>query len=111
MIAQHSDAMRLNAMCRNVFRAQTACDDSRRTGQSRLCNPKQELAMTGGGWSCPHEVNGLCIKINNLPCDPGMKGCELYGRYAFFDGSKNSRFLQKRERAAAAEAHETHPED
>lgn len=44
--------------------------------------------MTGGGWSCPHEVNGLCSKINNLPCDPGMKGCELYGRYAFFDGSK-----------------------
>ena len=50
-------------------------------------------------------------KINNLPCDPGMKGCELYGRYAFFDGSKNSRFLQKRERAAAAEAHETPTED
>ena len=67
--------------------------------------------MTGGGWSCPHEVNGLCSKVKNLPCDPGMKGCELYGRYAFFDGSKNSRFLQKRERAAAAEAHETPTED
>ena len=58
--------------------------------------------MTGGGWSCPHEVNGLCSKINNLPCDPGMKGCELYGRYAFFDGSKNTRLLQKRARAADA---------
>ena len=67
--------------------------------------------MTGGGWSCPHELDGKCSKVKNLPCDPGMKGCELYGRYAFFDGSKNSRFLQKRERAAAAEAHETPTED
>lgn len=54
--------------------------------------------MAGGGWSCPHEVKGLCSKVNNLPCDPGMKGCELYGRYAFFDGKKNERLLQKRER-------------
>ena len=64
-----------------------------------------------GGWGCPHEVNDRCTKINNLPCDPGMKGCELYGRYAFFDGSKNSRFLQKRERAEASEAQEPPAED
>ncbi len=56
--------------------------------------------MTGGGWSCPHEVNGLCSKVNNLACDPGMKGCELYGRYTFFDGGKNERLLQKQARAA-----------
>lgn len=54
--------------------------------------------MTGGGWSCPHEVNGLCSKVNNRPCDPGMKGCELYGRYTFFDGSKNERLRQKQAR-------------
>ena len=47
--------------------------------------------MTGGGWSCPHEVNGTCSKVKNLPCDPGMKGCELYGRYVFFDAGKNTR--------------------
>ncbi|MDR1933993.1 MAG: hypothetical protein LBS49_05870 [Candidatus Accumulibacter sp.] len=41
--------------------------------------------MTGGAWSCPHELNGHCGKVKNLPCDPGMKGCELYGRYVFFD--------------------------
>lgn len=40
--------------------------------------------MSSGGWSCPHEVSGQCSKVSNLPCDPGMKGCELYGRYAFF---------------------------
>lgn len=57
--------------------------------------------MAGGGWGCPHEVSGTCSKINNLPCDPGMKGCELFGRYAFFNGSKNARLEQKKARAAA----------
>ena len=59
--------------------------------------------MTGGGWSCPHETEGLCNKVNNLPCNPGMKGCELYGRYVFFDGSKNERLLEKRARATETE--------
>jgi hypothetical protein len=57
--------------------------------------------MPGGGWSCPHEVSGLCSKISNRPCDPGMKGCELYGRYVFFDASKNTRLEQKWMRDAA----------
>ena len=56
--------------------------------------------MAGGGWSCPHELNGLCSKINNLPCTPGMKGCELAGRYVFFDGGKNTRLEEKKARAA-----------
>ncbi|MFZ4539104.1 hypothetical protein [Propionivibrio sp.] len=30
-----------------------------------------------------------------------MKGCELFGRYAFFNGSKNARLEQKKARAAA----------
>lgn len=54
--------------------------------------------MSGGGWSCPHEADGLCNKVNDLPCAPGMKGCELYGRYAFFDDSKNARLKQKQAR-------------
>lgn len=33
-----------------------------------------------------------------------MKGCELYGRYTFFDGSKNDRLLQKQARAKAQKA-------
>ena len=55
-----------------------------------------------GGWGCPHEIDEVCTKINNLPCDPGMKGCELFGRYTFFDGSKNERLLQKKARAEQA---------
>jgi len=31
-----------------------------------------------------------------------MKGCELFGRYTFFDGSKNERLLQKKARAVQA---------
>ena len=29
-----------------------------------------------------------------------MKGCELFGRYNFFDGSKNERLRQKQAQAA-----------
>lgn len=54
--------------------------------------------MSSGGWSCPHEVVGKCSKVNDLPCDPGMKGCELYGRYAFFNDDKNERLRKRLER-------------
>ncbi|MBV5276604.1 hypothetical protein JZU56_01860 [bacterium] len=54
--------------------------------------------MSSGGWSCPHEFEGKCSKVNKRPCDPGMKGCELYGRYAFFNDDKNERLRQKQER-------------
>ena len=65
--------------------------------------------MTGGGWSCPHELEGNCGKVKNLPCDPGMKGCELYGRYVFFDAGKNERLIQKkaREEKSGATTEET----
>ncbi len=42
-----------------------------------------------GGWGCPHEVAGKCQKVLNLPCDPGMKGCVLAGRFRFADERKN----------------------
>lgn len=41
------------------------------------------------GWGCPHEVDGKCLRVNNLPCDIGMKGCVLFGRFRFADESKN----------------------
>ncbi len=51
-----------------------------------------------GSWGCPHEINGLCQKVNGLTCDPGMKGCVLYGRYVFASSEKNERVLQKQAR-------------
>jgi hypothetical protein len=42
-----------------------------------------------GSWGCPHEVDGACQKVNHLPCDPGMKGCVLCGRFVFSNPAKN----------------------
>jgi len=57
-----------------------------------------------GSWGCPHEVRGSCSKVNKLPCDPGMKGCVLYGRFVFANEEKNVRLRQKRARSDGAAA-------
>lgn len=57
-----------------------------------------------GGWGCPHEVNDRCGKLGGVPCDPGMKGCVLAGRYRFLDDEKSARFLEKKERESAKES-------
>jgi len=47
-------------------------------------------AMSGsGGWGCPHEVRGKCQRVKGRPCDPGMKGCVLFGRFEFSSPEKN----------------------
>lgn len=52
-------------------------------------------------WGCPNEIEGKCVKVDNLPCDPGMKGCVLAGRYFFTSNDdkgkhdKNQRFREK----------------
>ncbi len=51
-----------------------------------------------GGWGCPHEANDICTKLNNLPCDPGMKGCVLAGRFVFANEDKNKRLREKQAR-------------
>jgi hypothetical protein len=61
--------------------------------------------MGGGAWSCPHERGGRCGKFREAACDPGMKGCELYGRYVFFDAGKNTRLEQKKIRDQGSESH------
>lgn len=48
-----------------------------------------------GAWGCPHETNDTCARVNRLPCDPGMKGCVLHGRYVFSNDEKNERLRQK----------------
>ena len=48
-----------------------------------------------GSWGCAHEINGLGHRVNGLTCDPGMKGCVLYGRYIFANSKKNERIVQK----------------
>lgn len=51
-----------------------------------------------GSWGCPHELNGICQKISQQPCDPGMKGCVLYGRFVFANAEKNERRREKQAR-------------
>ena len=41
------------------------------------------------GWGCPHELDGTCQHVAGRPCDPGMKGCVLAGRFRFSDEAKN----------------------
>lgn len=40
-------------------------------------------------WGCPHLVDGKCERVNQQPCELGMKGCVLFGRFRFADDSKN----------------------
>ena len=40
-------------------------------------------------WGCPFESEGKCTRVNNIPCDPGMKGCILFGRFVFAEKTKN----------------------
>ena len=40
-------------------------------------------------WGCPHDWNGQCQRVPGRVCDPGMKGCVLFGRFRWADESKN----------------------
>ena len=42
-----------------------------------------------GSWGCPHEADGVCQRVSKLPCDPGMRGCVLSGRFVFNNPAKN----------------------
>jgi hypothetical protein len=56
-----------------------------------------------GGWGCPHEVDDKCTKLGDKSCDPGMKGCVLYGRFVFANEDKNERLRQKQAREATSD--------
>ncbi|CAA7627343.1 hypothetical protein [Magnetospirillum sp. SS-4] len=43
------------------------------------------------GWSCVHDDHGTCTRVAGRPCDPGMKGCVLAGRFRFTNPAKNRR--------------------
>jgi len=43
-----------------------------------------------GGWGCPQEIDNKCKRVKYRPCNPGMKGCILAGRFIFSDDSKNT---------------------
>ncbi|MBN1838831.1 MAG: hypothetical protein JW802_02165 [Campylobacterales bacterium] len=55
--------------------------------------------MNQGGWSCPHDVEGVCTIIRQ-ECDPGHKGCVLYGKVKFSseESPSNEAFEKRMER-------------
>ncbi|MBF0218101.1 MAG: hypothetical protein HQL49_01025 [Gammaproteobacteria bacterium] len=64
-----------------------------------------------GGWGCPHEFAGKCQKIENRPCDPGMKGCVLAGRFIFSNAEKNRPSGVKRRSSSGARLEESREQD
>jgi len=48
-------------------------------------------------WGCPHNDKGQCRQAPGKACDPGMKGCTLFGRFVFSTDEKNiSRRLEEK---------------
>lgn len=42
-------------------------------------------------WSCPHDLDGVCQRVDGARCDPGMRGCELEGKVRFANDAMNAR--------------------
>ncbi len=51
-----------------------------------------------GSWSCPHERRGQCMKVAGRPCEPGMRGCVLHGRFVFSQAQENRPGVRPRKR-------------
>jgi len=34
-------------------------------------------------WSCPHDLEGICQRVQGAVCAPGMRGCVLEGKVRF----------------------------
>lgn len=34
-------------------------------------------------WSCPHDIDNVCQRVQGARCEPGMRGCVLEGRVRF----------------------------
>ncbi len=66
------------------------------------------------GWGCVHEAAGGCTRVAGRPCDPGMKGCILAGRFRFSNEAKNRPVSNEAKNrlgtAAASEAEDSKPE-
>jgi hypothetical protein len=40
-------------------------------------------------WSCPHDLDGVCQRVQGAKCDPGMRGCVLHGKVVFAEDQMN----------------------
>lgn len=51
------------------------------------------------GWGCPHSHNDYC-NLLQVTCEPGIKGCVLYGQFTFSnpDSPSNEAVERRREK-------------
>lgn len=50
------------------------------------------------GWTCSHFVNNECVLLKR-DCEPGCKGCTLYGKFVFADpNSDSNKAIERREK-------------
>jgi len=55
-----------------------------------------------GGWTCSHQRGELCDLLKSS-CEPGMKGCTLYGKALFADpATPSNEALKRREETKRA---------
>lgn len=51
-------------------------------------------------WGCPHQSSGTCLKLRQ-DCEPGMRGCVLYGKVRFAEhGIRSADALVRAKRRA-----------
>ncbi len=58
-------------------------------------------------WSCPHDIDNICQRVQGARCDPGMRGCVLEGRVRFAREQMNLPRKPVRAEAAAPSDDET----
>lgn len=46
--------------------------------------------MSNGAWGCPHDLDGVCQRVQGAVCEPGMRGCELEGKVRFARDEMNA---------------------
>jgi hypothetical protein len=57
-------------------------------------------------WGCPHEVDGVCQRVRDARCDPGMLGCVVQGRVETLGEPRTPRRPVRARRLAHESDHE-----
>jgi hypothetical protein len=62
------------------------------------------------GWTCSHQ-KGIYCDLLNIECNPGTKGCTLYGKAVFADPTTPSNeAVERREAMRRLKEEQTHEE-
>ena len=70
-----------------LSRPSPAIAPDRAAFQNEALSPTRFPIMSS--WTCPHDLDGICQKVNGARCDPGMKGCVLFGKVRFANEEQN----------------------